>query len=49
MMDVLLHQALILKMRRKQTIGGYYQPSYELTDKAMRPSETLNAILAKLA
>lgn len=32
-----------------QNIGGYYQPSFELTDKAMRPSETLNNVLAKLA
>ncbi|MFC7773378.1 NADP-dependent isocitrate dehydrogenase [Flavobacterium sp. GCM10027622] len=32
-----------------QNIGGYYQPSNELTDKAMRPSETFNTILAKLA
>lgn len=32
-----------------QNIGGYYQPSFELTDKAMRPSETLNKVLAKLA
>jgi isocitrate dehydrogenase len=29
-------------------IGGYYEPSEELTAKAMRPSETFNTILAKL-
>jgi len=29
-------------------IGGYYRPSPELTSKAMRPSATLNAALAKL-
>jgi isocitrate dehydrogenase len=27
-------------------IGGYYHPNAELTSKAMRPSATLNAILA---
>ncbi|WP_462158412.1 NADP-dependent isocitrate dehydrogenase [Pseudoalteromonas sp. GB56] len=30
-------------------IGGYYQPNDELAFKAMRPSDTFNAILAKLA
>lgn len=30
-------------------IKGYYHPDEELTSKAMRPSETLNAILDKLA
>ena len=30
-------------------IGGYYLPSPELTEKAMRPSKTFNAILEKLA
>jgi isocitrate dehydrogenase len=29
-------------------IGGYYHPSDELASKAMRPSETLNNIIAKL-
>jgi isocitrate dehydrogenase len=29
-------------------IGGYYHPSPELTAKAMRPSDTLNAILARV-
>ncbi|WP_338616697.1 NADP-dependent isocitrate dehydrogenase [Pigmentiphaga sp. CHJ604] len=29
-------------------IGGYYRPSPELASKAMRPSATLNAALAKL-
>jgi len=28
-------------------IKGYYYPSEELTSKEMRPSDTLNAILAK--
>ena len=26
-------------------IGGYYQPDPDLTARAMRPSETFNAIL----
>jgi isocitrate dehydrogenase len=29
-------------------IGGYYHPSRELVSKAMRPSETLNAVLSTL-
>ncbi|NVJ59982.1 MAG: NADP-dependent isocitrate dehydrogenase [Gammaproteobacteria bacterium] len=29
-------------------IGGYYKPEPELANKAMRPSETLNSLLAKL-
>ncbi|MBT0812772.1 NADP-dependent isocitrate dehydrogenase [Litoribacter ruber] len=29
-------------------IGGYYKPDEEKTSKAMRPSETLNAILAEI-
>lgn len=30
-------------------IGGYYRPNVELTAKAMRPSETFNAVLASLS
>lgn len=40
---------LIGAQGKPQEIGGYYHPDFKLTDKAMRPSETLNAILAKLA
>jgi isocitrate dehydrogenase len=40
---------LIASQGKAQEIGGYYHPNYELTDKAMRPSATFNAILAKLA
>jgi isocitrate dehydrogenase len=32
-----------------QTLGGYYQPTPELVSKAMRPSATFNAIIAKIA
>ena len=34
---------------KKQNIGGYYKPDPSLLEKAMRPSETLNAILEQLA
>ncbi|RWX01628.1 NADP-dependent isocitrate dehydrogenase [Flavobacterium cerinum] len=40
---------LIGAQGKSQEIGGYYHPDFKLTDKAMRPSDTLNAILAKLA
>ena len=43
-----INEELIAAQGKPQNIGGYYQPSFELTDKAMRPSETLNTILAKL-
>ncbi|ALM48195.1 isocitrate dehydrogenase [Flavobacterium psychrophilum] len=39
---------LIGSQGKAQEIGGYYHPNYELTDKAMRPSATFNAILSKL-
>ena len=29
-------------------MGGYYKPSHELTDSAMKPSKTLNTILEKI-
>lgn len=40
---------LIGAQGKPQNIGGYYQPTQSLTDAAMRPSETLNTILSKLA
>ena len=40
---------LIGSQGKPQNIGGYYQPNPALTDKAMRPSDTFNAILAKIA
>jgi isocitrate dehydrogenase len=39
---------LIGAQGKPQQIGGYYHPNFELASKAMRPSATLNAILAKL-
>lgn len=44
-----INEELIGTQGKPQDIGGYYQPNPELTSKAMRPSETLNAILAKIA
>ncbi|WP_029268663.1 NADP-dependent isocitrate dehydrogenase [Flavobacterium sp. KJJ] len=39
---------LIGAQGKPQNIGGYYQPTPELVSKAMRPSATFNAILAKI-
>ena len=39
---------LISAQGKPQTLGGYYQPTPELVSKAMRPSETFNAIIAKI-
>lgn len=44
-----INEELIGSQGKAQNIGGYYHPDFKLTDKAMRPSETLNSILAKLA
>jgi isocitrate dehydrogenase len=44
-----INAELIGSQGKPQNIGGYYQPSNELTEKAMRPSATLNAILKKLS
>jgi isocitrate dehydrogenase len=43
-----INEELIAAQGKPQKIGGYYHPNFELTDKAMRPSATFNAILAKL-
>jgi len=39
---------LIGSQGKRQEIGGYYKPDVQLLEKAMRPSETLNSILAKM-
>ncbi|MNX68053.1 Isocitrate dehydrogenase [NADP] [compost metagenome] len=44
-----INEELIGAQGKHQEIGGYYKPDFKLTDKAMRPSETLNKALAKLA
>jgi isocitrate dehydrogenase len=36
---------LIGAQGKPQDIGGYYQPDPSKTEKAMRPSATLNAII----
>lgn len=43
-----INEELIRSQGKKQEIGGYYKPDFKLLEKAMRPSETLNLILAKL-
>ncbi|UOX33543.1 NADP-dependent isocitrate dehydrogenase [Flavobacterium sediminilitoris] len=43
-----INEELITAQGKPQTIGGYYHPNFDATDKAMRPSATLNTILAKL-
>lgn len=40
---------LIGAQGKPQEIGGYYHPDFSRTDKAMRPSDTFNGILARLA
>ena len=44
-----INAELIGTQGKPQNIGGYYQSNPELTSKAMRPSETFNSILAKIA
>jgi isocitrate dehydrogenase len=44
-----INAELIGSQGKTQNIGGYYQPNPALTDKAMRPSDTFNSILAKIA
>jgi isocitrate dehydrogenase len=44
-----INSELIGSQGSAKTLGGYYQPNPELTSKAMRPSETFNTILAKIA
>jgi isocitrate dehydrogenase len=44
-----INAELIATQGKSQDIGGYYQPNPELTSKAMRPSTTFNAIIAKIA
>lgn len=43
-----INNELIAAQGKPQNLGGYYHPNFELTEKAMRPSDTLNAILAQL-
>ncbi len=43
-----INEELIASQGKAQEIKGYYHPNFDLTSKAMRPSETLNAIVSKL-
>lgn len=43
-----INNELIDAQGKPQEINGYYQPDFELTSKAMRPSHTLNTIISKL-
>ena len=44
-----INSELIGAQGAPQKIGGHYHPIPQLISKAMRPSETFNAILAKIA
>lgn len=44
-----INEELIAAQGKPQDIGGYYHPSFDKTTSAMRPSETFNAIIAKLS
>jgi isocitrate dehydrogenase len=46
--EVKITGELIASQGKPQNIGGYYNPNDALTEKAMRPSETLNHALASL-
>ena len=43
-----INAELIGAQGKHQDLGGYYNPDFEKTDKAMRPSTTFNNALAKL-
>jgi isocitrate dehydrogenase len=44
-----INEELIAAQGKPQDIGGYYQPDPAKTEKAMRPSPTLNAIVDAIA
>ncbi len=44
-----INAELIGSQGKRQEIGGYYKPVFDLASAAMRPSNTLNTILAELA
>jgi isocitrate dehydrogenase len=44
-----INEELIGAQGKPQDIGGYYQPDLIKTEKAMRPSATLNAIVDAIA
>jgi isocitrate dehydrogenase len=44
-----INEELLAAQGDPQDVGGYYQPNPSLASKAMRPSATFNAILAKVS
>jgi len=44
-----INAELIAAQGKPVDMGGYYHPDFEKTAKAMRPSKTLNAVLASIA
>jgi isocitrate dehydrogenase len=44
-----INEELIGAQGKPQDIGGYYQPDTAKTEKVMRPSATLNAIIDAIA
>ncbi|MDF1673143.1 MAG: NADP-dependent isocitrate dehydrogenase [Vicingaceae bacterium] len=44
--EATINQELIGAQGKPQNIAGYYKPNDELTENAMRPSDTLNKVLA---
>ena len=44
-----INEELLAAQGVPQNVGGYYQPNPSLASKAMRPSATFNAILAKVS
>lgn len=43
-----INAELIGAQGKPQAIGGYYQPDFQATSQAMRPSQTLNEIIARI-
>ena len=43
-----INEELIGAQGKEEDIAGYFQPNFDLASKAMRPSETLNNLLATL-
>src|SRR5690606_262005 len=43
-----INEELIQAQGKPQDIGGYYMPDFDKASAAMRPSETFNAIIAKI-
>lgn len=46
--EAVIAQELINAQGKSMNIGGYYHPNADLTSKAMRPSQTFNALIEKI-